>query len=239
VAAREIQSSVVRAGFLVLGLAAVLGVAACGGGDEADPLTLEQRFFQAGDAPGYEPDPVEGGKHTWSGVDEFADQTSDGLMRATLVDSKEFLTEAGFIRGIVGTRFLPEDGKEHQRDDPHVRLAVLQFESEEGARDAVEWYDEDGRQPCPGHCADTISTFEVDGIPDAKGIRRVVTAERLRQTGEPGEPRDGYDIRFADGLFAYHVATFGPIGEGTTEASTEAIAKRIYDRVKGAPPAEG
>jgi hypothetical protein len=54
----------VRAGFLVLSVAAVLGVAACGGGDEADPLTLEQRFIQDADAPGYAPDPVEGGKHT-------------------------------------------------------------------------------------------------------------------------------------------------------------------------------
>jgi hypothetical protein len=54
----------VRAGFLVLSVAAVLGVAACGGGDEADPLTLEQRFIQDADAPRYAPDPVEGGKHT-------------------------------------------------------------------------------------------------------------------------------------------------------------------------------
>jgi hypothetical protein len=217
----------------------VLGAAACGGDDEAQPLTLEQRFFQPGDAPGYEPDPVEGGKHTWSGVDEYANQTSDALVRATLADYKEFLTEAGFIRGIGGTRFLPEDGNEHEPDDPHVRVGVLQFESEEGARDAVDWYHEELRQPCPGHCAATISEFEVDGISDAKGVRAVVTAKRLEQTGEEGEPHDAYDILFSDGPFAYLVTTFGPIGEATTEATTEAIAKRIYNRVKGAPPAEG
>ena len=228
-----------RVRFVVLILAALFGAAACGGDDEAAPLTLEQRFIQAGDAPGYEPDPLEGGKHTWDGADKFAAQTSDQLIRATLVDYEKFLTEAGFVRAIGGTRFLPGDNGEHDRNDPHVVMGVLQFESDEGARDAVDWYHDDGTQPCPGKCAVTISEFEVDGIPDAKGVRRFVTAERLRQTGEEGEPNDGYDIRFSDGPFAYHVGTFGPIGDATTEQVTEAIAKRIYDRVKGAPPPEG
>lgn len=223
----------------MLTLAAVLGVAACGGGDEADPLTLEQRFIQAGDAPGYAPDPVEGGKHTWGNVDQFVDQTHEQLVRATIAEAEEFLTEAGFVRAIGGTRFLPGSDGEHSRGDPHVGMGVLQFESDEGARDAVDWFDDDGSQPCPGKCAVTISEFEVDGIPDAKGVRRVVTANRLRQTGEEGEPSDAYDIGFADGPFAYYVGTFGPPGDATTEAVTEALAKRIYDRVKGAPPPEG
>ncbi len=228
-----------RTGFLVLALAAVLGVAACGGGDEADPLTLDQRFIQAGDAPGYKPDPVEGGRHSSGNVDEFVEHTHQRLVSATPAEAKEFLTEAGFIRAIVGTRFLPGSDGEHSRGDPHVVMGVVQFESEEGARDAVDWYHDDGTQPCPGKCAVTISEFEVDGISAAKGVRRVVTAERLRQTGEEGEPSDSYDIRFADGPFAYYVGTFGPPGDATTEAVTEAIAKRIYDRVKGAPPPEG
>jgi hypothetical protein len=228
----------VRAGFLVLTLAAVLGVAACGGGDEADPLTLDQRFIQDGDAPGYAPDPIEGGRFTSDNVDEFVDQTHDRLVSATTAEAKEFLTEAGFVRAIGGTRFLPGSDGEHSRGDPHAVIGVLQFESDEGARDAVDWYHEEDSQPCPGKCAVTISEFEVDGIPDATGVRRVVTAERLRQTGEEGEPRDGYDIRFADGPFAYYVGTFGPPGEATTEGVTEAIAKRIYDRVKDAPAAE-
>jgi hypothetical protein len=209
-----------------------------GGGDEADPLTLDQRFIQTGDAPGYEPDPVEGGKYTWGNVDEFVAQTHDQLVRASMTEAEEFLTEAGFVRAIGGTRFLPGSDGEHDRGDPHAIMGVLQFESEEGARDAVAWYRDDASQPCPGKCAVAISEFEVDGISDAKGIRRVVTAEALRQTGEEGEPSDGYDIWFADGPFAYYVGTFGPPGEATTEAVTEAIAKRIYDRVKGAPPAE-
>ena len=227
-----------RAGFVVLIAAAVLGVAACGGGDEADPLTLDQRFIQAGDAPGYAPDPVEGGKHTWGDVRQFVDQTHDRLVGASPAEAEQFLTEARFVRATVGTRFLPGSDGEHSRGDAHVFMGVLQFESEEGARDAVDWYHDDGRQPCPGKCAVTISEFEVDGISDAKGIRRAVTAERLQETGEEGEPFDAYDIQFADGPFAYYVGTAGPPGDATKEAFTEAIAKRVYDRVKGAPPAE-
>ena len=225
-----------RVGFALLALAAVFGAVGCGGSDEGEPLTLEERFFDAGDAPGYKPDPEEGGKHTWATADEFANETSDRLIRASRADLEEFLRDAGFVRAIAGTRFL---GEEHERSAPHVLVGVLQFGSESGARDAVDWYQEDGLQPCPGKCAVTISEFEVDGIPDAKGIRRVVTAKRLEQTGEPGEPRDEYSILFSDGEFSYLLSTFGPIGEATTEASTEAIAKRIYDRVKGAPPARG
>jgi hypothetical protein len=234
-----IQSLTVRVGLAVLGLAAVFGAVGCGGDDEAEPLTLEERFSQADDAPGYKPDPEEGGKHTWATVDEFANETSDQLIRATRADLEEFLRDAGFVRAIGGTRFLPGDNGEHDRNDAHVVVGVLQFESDGGAGDAVEWYHEDGLKPCPGKCAVTISEFEVDGIPDAKGVRRVVTAERLEQTGEEGEPHDDYSILFSDGEFAYLVQTFGPIGEATTEATTEAIAKRIYDRVKGAPPARG
>ncbi len=219
----------------MLSLAAVLGVAACGG--EA-PLTLDQRFIRAGDTPGYEPDPVEGGRHSSGSVDEFVDQTHEFLYSATTAEAKEFLTEAGFVRAIIGTRFLPGSDGEHSPGDPHVVMAVLQFESEEGARDAVDWYHDDGIHPCPGKCAAVIREFEVDGISAAKGVRRVVTAEALRQTGEEGEPSDAYDIRFADGPFAYLVGTFGRPGDATTEAVTEAIAKRIYDRVKGAPAPE-
>jgi hypothetical protein len=229
-----------RTGFLVLTLAAVLGLAACGGGDEAGPLSLEQRFIQDADAPGYPPDPVEGGKHTWGNAEDFVDQTHDRIS-ATKAEAEQFLTEAGFVRAIGGTRFLPGSDGEHSPGDPHVITGVLQFESDEGARDAVEWFDEDGHQPCPDNCGIIISEFEVDGIPDAKGVRRVLTAERLPQgeEGEPFRPFDSYDIWFADGPFAYYVGTFAPPGPATKETVAEGIAKRIYDRVKGAPPPEG
>lgn len=226
---------------LALIFAAVVGLSACGGDDGGDPLALEQRFIQARDAPGYEPDPVEGGKYTSGNVEDFVDQTHDLLVSATEAEAETFMTEAGFVRAIGGTRFLPGSDGEHSPRDPHVFTHVLQFESEKGARDAVDWFDEDGRQPCPDNCGVIISEFEVDGIPDAKGVRRVLTAERLPQGDEapPIEPFGAYDIWFADGPFAYFVGTSGPPGPATKEAVAEGIAKRIYDRVEGAPPPEG
>ena len=68
-----------RAGLVALSVAAVLGIAACDGGNEAEPLTLEQRFIRDADAPGYKPDPVEGGKHIWGDVEEFVDHSHDRL----------------------------------------------------------------------------------------------------------------------------------------------------------------
>src|SRR5688572_14477204 len=104
-----------RTRYVVLSVAALLGFAACGGGSDADPLTLEQRFIQDADAPGYEPDPVEGGRHTWDDADVFADQSHDRFVKATTAEAEEFLTEAGFVRGIGGTRFLPGSDGEHSR----------------------------------------------------------------------------------------------------------------------------
>ena len=228
-----------RTGFLALILAAVLGLAACGGDDEAEPVVFEQRFIQADDAPGYAPDPVEGGKHIWDNAEDFVNDTGDQLIAATEAEAEKFLTEAGFVRAIGGTRFLPGSDGEHSPGDPHVVVGVLQFESDEGARDAVDWYDEDGHQPCPENCGITISEFEVDGIPDAKGVRRTLTAERIPEGEEEAQPIDSYDVWFTDGPFAYFVGTSAPPAPETTEATAEAIAKRIYDRVKGAPAPEG
>jgi hypothetical protein len=141
-----------------------LGVAACGGGNEADPLALGRRFIQDADAPGYKPDPVEGGRHTWGDADEFVDQTHDRFVGVTMAESKEFLTEAGFVRAIGGTRFRPGSDGEHSFGAPHLVMDVLQFESDEGARATVDWFYDDDRQPCPGKCAINISEFEVDAI---------------------------------------------------------------------------
>jgi hypothetical protein len=228
-----------RAGFVVLSLAAVLGLAACGGNEkEAQSLALEQRFIQAEDTPGYEPDPVEGGRHTWDNAKDFVDDTGDQLIDATEAEAEKFLAETGFVRAIGGTRFLPGSDGQHSPGDPHVVMGVLQFESDEGARDAVDWYDEDGHQPCPENCGIAISDFEVDGIPDAKGVRRTLTAERIPPGEDEARPFDSYDIWFANGPFAYYVGTFAPPGPETTEATAEAIAKHVYDRVADAPPPE-
>ena len=65
-------------------------------------------------------------------------------------------------------------------------------------------------QPCPGKCAMSFEKFDVSGVPDAKGVRRYVTTERLEELQEQGEPSDSYTIVFVDGPYAYNVELFGP-----------------------------
>jgi hypothetical protein len=227
--------------WLVVMLAALLvaTVAACGGDDDAAPLTLEQRVLTEVDAPGTEPDPVET-RIVARGIENIGD-LQDVLIvageNATAI--VERLKEDGFVAGIADTRFYPaEPGAEHEGDESHVGTLVGEFGSDEGAADAVDVLTEDGLQPCPEKCAFDISEFEVDEIPGATGVARVATAESLEETGEPGEPHADYTILFSDGPYAYEVIMFGP-PEEVTEEQVEALAQTLYARVQGAPPPQG
>jgi hypothetical protein len=214
-------------------LAMALGVAAslvaCG----AEPLTLEQRVLSEADVPGSLPDPVET-RQTASILDEF---TAWHDLRAAEVDPRK-LEEAGFVSAIHDTRFLPETaGGPHTREAPHVRILVMQFGSQGGARTGADLLHESALKPCPESCAARIEEFDVSGVSDAKGARRLITAEALKETAEEGEPSDSYTITFADGTFAYQVEGFAP-PEKLSEQQVEDIAKKLRDRVAGAPVPE-
>lgn len=213
---------------VVLAMAVTIAAAlvAC----EAAPLTLEQRVLSESDAPGSLPDPVET-RQTASTLAEF---TAWQDIPAAEIDPG-MLDEAGFVSAIHETRFFPETpGGPHTREAAHVRILVVQLDSQDGARAAVDLLQENALQPCPGSCAARIEEFDVSGVPDAKGVQRLVTAERLEETGEEGEPSDSYTISFADGTFAYQVEGFAPPGE-ISEQQIEDIAEKVHDRVAGAP----
>ena len=123
------------------------------------------------------------------------------------------------------------------RGAPHVFTVVLRFESEEGARDAVELMHQFNLRPCPETCAFATSEFDVDGTPNAKGAQRIATQESLDEVGDPGEPSAVYAIDFADGSFVYDITLSG-LPEDVSEQEAEEIAKRLFERVMGAPPAE-
>lgn len=200
----------------------------------AEPLALEQRVLSESDVPGSLPDPVET-RQTADSLDEF---TAWQDISAAEIDSTK-LAEAGFVAAIHDTRFLPDtSGGPHTRDAAHVRILVVQFDSRGGAQTGLALLHENALQPCPGTCAARIEEIDVSGVPDAKGVQRPVTAERLAETGEEGEPTDSYIITFADGPFVYQVEGFAPPGK-ITEQQIEDIAKKLHDRVAGAPePAE-
>jgi hypothetical protein len=196
----------------------------------AEPLTLERRVLSESEVPGSLPDPVES-RQTASTLDEF--KAWEDIPAAEIDPAK--LEEAGFVSAIHDTRFLPETpGGPHAREAAHVRVLVVQFDSQDGARSGVDLLHESALQPCPERCAARIEEFDVSGVPDAMGARRQITAERLQETGEDGDPSDSYTISFADGPFVYQVEGFGPPGK-LTEQQVEDIAKKLRDRVAGAP----
>jgi hypothetical protein len=227
---------------LVLALAATaaLALAACGGDDgsatSTGPVTLEQRAVSEDDAPGSEPDPVET-PVTVSSKDQFASKLGDRFVNPPPVDI-ETLESSSFVGAYDATRFIPaEEGGPHSRTAPHISSLVMQFGTADDATTAVDLLQADSVRPCPETCAEQAEEFEVDGIPDAYGTHRFATAESIQGTGETEEtPFDGFEIGFADGVFAYRVILDGPPGT-VSEDEAEEIAQHLYDRVHGAPPA--
>jgi hypothetical protein len=218
---------------LALGVALALALVACGGEDAA-PLALGDRVATEADAPGSKPDPVEK-RITADSADELVAQLHDRLINPTPEETREFKEELGAIAGVLDARFF---GAEHSADAPHVISLVGQFDSDEHASRAAELLHDDGVRPCPETCATQVEEFDVDGIPDATGVRRFATAEDIEAAGTPNDrPHDSYTIRFSDGAFAYDIELSGPPG-AVSEAQAEEIAEALYERVKGAPAQE-
>jgi hypothetical protein len=212
-------------------------VVACGGdgGNESEaaahPLTLSQRVVNESDAPDSKPDPVE----TQQTAHTLEDLRGWHYGGAPEIDPRK-LEELGFIAAIHDTRFFPKKpGGPHRRDVPHVRTLLGQFKSKEAAVKAIDLLYEAALKPCPGKCAMSFEKIDVSGVPDAKGVRRYVTAERLKELHDPGEPTDSYTIVFADGPYTYNVELFGRPGEVSQE-QLEEIVRKLHDRVEGAPP---
>jgi hypothetical protein len=225
-----------RQGVVFLAIAALLGIAACNGDDAAPPLTLDQRVVGEAEAPGWEPDPIET-RRTATGLEELAATMEDQLITATEEEAAA-LGEAGFVTAILDARFFPsEPGALHVQGDPHISTLVMEFGSEAGATDAVDLLHADGLEPCPETCAFSVTEFEVDGIPNARGIQRIATQEALDRIGDTERPPHAeYSIYFADGPFAYEVKMFGSPDE-VSEQQAEEIAAKLFTRVQGAPPA--
>jgi hypothetical protein len=208
------------------------GVVACGGdGDGGSLTTLEQRLIRESEVPGSQPDPRET-RVVASSLDEFA-SSPDYVAGADIDRSK--LEEAGFVSAIHVTRFYPKTpGAAHTGEEPHVRMLVIRFDSEEGAQKGGDLLHEKSLEPCPETCAQQITRFEVSGIPDVMGVRHYTSAADLEATGEPGDPFDSYEILFTDGSFAYELEVFGPPGQ-VSQKQVEEIAGKVYERVQGAP----
>jgi hypothetical protein len=221
-------------------VAAMLALSACGGGGGSatatGPVTMEQRVVTKEDAPDFEPDPVEK-PQTVSGPDEFISRLGERFINPTPKEVSDFKS-SGFVRARHVTLFMPATpGGPHTRNAPHIFSLTLQFDSDQGAKDALETLHLDSLRPCPETCGQQAEEFDVPDIPGAFGTHRSATAESLQQAGDTeGDPFDAYQIGFADGVFAYRIILSGDPGK-VTEGQVEEIAKSLYDRVHGRPAA--
>lgn len=216
----------------LLAALALMALAACGGeddGETAELVPLAQRVIAEEDAPGSKPDPVEKGEMTVE-FDEFIDFLGEVAIDPDTEEMTGVFEEAGFEGAITETRFF---GEKHTPDVRHVRGSVIQLQSGEGATSALDWLEDDILKPCPETCAVQISEFDVDGIPEGRGVHRVATAEDIAAVGtEDEQPFDSYWIGFADGPFVYTVDLFGPPGS-VSEEEAETIATAYYERIAG------
>ena len=229
---------------LLVGLTVVSLVACDPGGDEAaspvpaspvpassvpaSSVPLAQRFPTAADAPGSKPDPVEK-RQLAADFDEFIAALSEVAVDPDTEEATQVFEEAGYKGAGLDARFF---GDEHVPGAPHLFSAIVELESEAGAKSALDWLETDSMKPCPESCAVQISTFDVDDIADARGVRRTATAEDIESFGNANEiPFDSYWVGFTQGAFVYAVELHGPPGS-VSEEEVQKIATAYFDRLE-------
>jgi hypothetical protein len=216
---------------LLVAVTAVM-LTACGGGDNetAAPLPVAQRFVTAQDAPGSKADPVEK-RETTTDFDTFVSK-----LRDFSVDPDELTTlfkDAGFKSAGVDTRYF---GQTHSSETSvHVFSSFIELGSKDAATSALDWLETDEMKPCPMSCAVQRSSFEVNDIPDARGVHRVATADDIEKLGTSEEqPQDDYWIGFTKGRIVYTMVLHGHAVPGTvSEDQAQKIATAYYDRLTG------
>jgi hypothetical protein len=221
----------VRYAIPLLAALAMITLAACGGSDDetAAPLPVAQRFVTAQDAPGSKPDPVEK-RQTTVDFDDFVLALSDFTVDLDVEEANTVFHEAGFKSAGVDTRFF---GETHTFTAPHVFSSFIELESEDGATSTLDWLETDSKKPCPMSCAVQINEFDVDDIPDARGVHRVATAEDIKRVGTKDErPNDSYWVGLTVGPLVYTVDLQGPPGSISEKQALD-IASAYHDRLTG------
>lgn len=212
---------------VTIALAIAVAGGGCGGDDETPAaLTLKERLLPTADAgEGFEVKE----EFDWSTAHEAVLQgLGPGLPQQNEDEAETVLEQAGLVAG-VGELLT-------KGDNENLIVIVLRFASSDGARKAGDWLHQQDRRPCRETCSTDISEFDVDQIPDASGVQRLVN-ERRAGPLEVLPPWDRYLIGFSDGQFLYQVERASPYATGTEGDEDEArdAAKALYDRVKGAP----
>lgn len=196
---------------------------ACG----AEPVPVAERFPTAAEAPDTKPDPVEK-RQIADDFDEFLVALTPALMDPDRDEMTTAFQEADFIRAGVDFRFF---GETHSPEAPHLISWFIELDSEDAASSARDWLEADTRKPCPHSCATRVNSFNVEGIPDARGVHRIATAEDIEAAGFENEvPNDSYWVGFTIGSIVYTVDLHGPPGSVSQEQAL-AIASTYYGRL--------
>ena len=205
-----------------------VALVACGGDGTAAP-PVAQRFPTAADAPGTKPDPVEK-REAAADLDAFIPIFSPALIDPDEEEMTTVFQDAGFTRAGLDVRFF---GETHDPHAPHLFSWFIELDSEDGARSALDWVEADSKKPCPHSCAARINSFDVDGIPDARGVHRIATAEDIEAAGTANEdPSESYWVGFMDGSIVYTIDLHGVPGS-VSEEQVQRIASAYHDRLTG------
>jgi hypothetical protein len=202
-----------------------VALVACG----AEPVPVAQRFPTAADAPGTKPDPVEEGQTT-EDFDEFLTALTDAVIDPDREEMTTVFQEAGFKRAGLDVRFY---GETHSFSAPHLFSWFVELDSDDGARSALDWLEADSKKPCPHSCATRVNSFDMNGIPDARGVHRVATAEDIEAAGTGDEhPSESFWVGFTVGSIVYSVDLHGDPGS-VSEEQVQKVASAFYERLSG------
>jgi predicted small lipoprotein YifL len=206
----------------------VVTLAACGSSETAEPLPVPQRFVNAEDAPGSKPDPVET-RQTTTDLGEFMQAARERLVDPDPREMHQLFQDAGFNSAGVDARYF---GQQHSFTVPHVFSSFIELESEDGAKDVLDWLEKDSRKPCPESCAVQISDFD-SGVEDARGVHRLQTAAGLEKVGNTElKPFDSYWTAFTVGPVVYTAELHRSPGTVSAEQAQK-IANAYHDRLAG------
>jgi hypothetical protein len=204
---------------------------ACGDddGSSATPLAISDRLLIASDVPGY------------SVIDDFTWDDAEGVRDEGLGTSTFEASPEDAYRAVQDAGLRAGAGRIFERNDSSappdfVFVQVLELESEEGAREILGFSADDGEKPCPDTCAFAVTRTDVEGIPGARGVTRLATAESIAETGPDGfEPGELHRIAFTDGVFFYLIGTAHTPPSADAAEMAQELARALYARVKGAP----
>ena len=160
---------------------------------------------------------------TISDLDAFIDEMKDDLVQASPSEARDVLSAAGF-RSAVTRSLTGRDG------DAEVASVVVRLSSSKQAQDVLDWRHADALSPCPGVCNVDITDFEVDDMPNARGVRRV--RERGAEGAGPSRPFESHEVSFVDGPFVYVVHSTGQPGTIDQREAVNA-ARTLHDRADG------